>query len=75
MWRIILKHKHYKQRRGNIKMQVNTILSDDMTLDEKLAAIDAAIAEIQQKATNDKTTTSIDVPFDPADLTICVGCQ
>lgn len=56
-------------------MQVNTILSDDMTLDEKLAAIDAAIAEIQQKATNDKTTTSIDVPFDPADLTICVGCQ
>ena len=47
-----------------------------MSLDEKLAAIDAmmatAVANAQQ--TND-TTGKVVAPLDPADLTMCLGCQ
>ncbi len=57
-------------------MQANTIISDDMTLDEKLAAIDAAMASAmataQQKV---QAATGIAVQADPADLTMCLGCQ
>lgn len=57
-------------------MQANTIISDDMTLDEKLAAIDAAmanaVATAQQQA---NTNGTVSAPLDPADLTMCLGCQ
>jgi len=57
-------------------MQANTILSDSMTLDEKLAAIDAAMAsavlQAQQASDDNKNTVA---PLDPADLTMCLGCQ
>lgn len=56
-------------------MQANTILSDSMTLDEKLAAIDAAMASAvlqAQQAGSDNNTVA---PLDPADLTMCLGCQ
>lgn len=54
-------------------MNANTLISDDMTLEEKLAAIDAAMqnAQIAQK-TDDATA---DAPVDPADLFMCEGCQ
>ena len=55
-------------------MNANTIISDDMTLDEKLAAIDAAMSSA---VTNAQKTSSSNAaaPIDPADLTMCLGCQ
>ena len=47
-----------------------------MTLDEKLAAIDAAMQAAQQQADEDaQQNGSIAAPIDPADLTMCEGCQ
>jgi len=46
-----------------------------MTLDEKLAAIDAAMAAAVQNAQQTSSTGSISVQADPADLTMCLGCQ
>lgn len=58
-------------------MNASTIIKDDMTLDQKLAAIDAAMAAAMQQAQDDAKkkgiTTVVDV--DPADLTMCEGCQ
>jgi len=74
MWRIIIKHKHYKIRNGeNINMNANAILSEEMTLDEKLAAIDAAMAAAVTNA--QQTSGTVNAPLDPADLTMCLGCQ
>lgn len=57
-------------------MNASTIINDQMTLEEKLAAIDAAMAVAQQQADEDaKATGSIAAPLDPADLTMCEGCQ
>jgi hypothetical protein len=77
MWRIILKHKHYKIRnRGHTNMSVNanTIISEEMSLDQKLAAIDAMMASAVANAQS-TSSTGISAPLDPADLTMCVGCQ
>ena len=57
-------------------MNASTIISDNMTLEEKLAAIDAAMANAQAQADDDaKANGSIAAPLDPADLTMCEGCQ
>lgn len=53
-------------------MNAGTLINDEMTLDEKLAAIDAAMAEAQAEA---KATNPLAAPLDPADLTMCEGCQ
>lgn len=45
-------------------------LTDEMTLDEKLAMIDQMMANAVIKARENP-----DVPFDPALLTICDGCE
>lgn len=52
-------------------MNANAIITDDMTLDEKLAAIDKAMEEqvAVAKAANPSA------PIDPASLTICDGCE
>ena len=57
-------------------MNASQIISEDMTLEEKLKAIDEAIAAAQNKAKIDanKNNTSF-VPVDPSDLTMCEGCQ
>ena len=57
-------------------MNASNIISDDMTLEEKLAAIDAAMAaaNAQAKAQADAAGT-IFAPVDPADATMCLGCQ
>lgn len=46
-------------------------LTPEMTLEQKLAAIDAALeqAEAQQRA------AGIDAPIDPATLVTCDGCE
>lgn len=46
-------------------------INDTMTLDEKLVAIDAGIAAANPVFAGNNSTA----PIDPADLTMCVGCQ
>lgn len=57
-------------------MNASTIIKEDMTLEEKLAAIDAAMAAAQSQ-TDDQARASGDdaAPIDPADAFMCVGCQ
>lgn len=55
-------------------MNANNIMYDDMTLEEKLAVIDAAI-QVAQTDYNIKNGRPLDAPVDPADLTTCEGCQ
>lgn len=57
-------------------MNATQIINDDMTLEEKLAAIDQAMANAQAVA-NDQAQASgrVAAPLDPADLTMCEGCQ
>lgn len=59
-------------------MNASQIISEDMTLEEKLAAIDQAMANAQAQAqqdASDKGLGQVIAPLDPADLTMCVGCQ
>lgn len=57
-------------------MNASTIINDEMTLEEKLAAIDAAMANAQAQADEDaKAKGQIAAPIDPADATMCIGCQ
>lgn len=57
-------------------MNASTIINDTMTLDEKLAAIDAAMAAAQAVADDQAQASGmIAAPLDPADLTMCEGCQ
>lgn len=57
-------------------MNANKILNDDMTLEEKLAAIDLAMKNAQEQANEEAAQNgSIAAPLDPAELTMCEGCQ
>ena len=57
-------------------MNASQIISDDMTLEEKLAAIDQAMQYAQAQADEEATSNgTIAAPLDPADLTMCEGCQ
>ena len=57
-------------------MKANDIITDDMTLEEKLSAIEAAMAAAQQQANDDAKRQGVAVaPLDPASLTICNGCE
>jgi len=53
-------------------MNANTIIDDNMSLEEKLAAIDMAMANAQAVARQANPGAA---PLDPADLTMCEGCQ
>ena len=53
-------------------MNANEIIKEEMTLEEKLAAIDAAVQTAQ---VNHKKASPGAAPLDPADLTQCEGCQ
>lgn len=57
-------------------MNASAILNDDMTLEEKLAAIDAAMANAQEEANEMAAAQGrVAAPVDPADLMMCEGCQ
>ena len=57
-------------------MNANTIINDDMTLEEKLAAIEKAMANAQEQANEEAASRGeIAAPIDPADATMCLGCQ
>lgn len=53
-------------------MNATLIINDEMTLEEKLAAIDAAMQTAQVEHQKANPTAA---PLDPADLTMCEGCQ
>ena len=55
-------------------MNANNVIKDDMTLEEKLAAIDAAM-KTETVEFNKKNGRPVDAPVDPSDLTMCEGCQ
>ena len=57
-------------------MNASSILSDDMTLEEKLQAISDAMEHAQHTANEAAASRGeIAAPLDPADLTMCEGCQ
>ncbi len=57
-------------------MNASAIISEDMTLEEKLAAIDSAMANAQAVADDQaQASGQISAPLDPAELTMCEGCQ
>lgn len=57
-------------------MNASTIINDDMTLDEKLAAIEQAMQNAQAQANEEAAKNgAVAAPIDPADLTMCEGCQ
>lgn len=57
-------------------MNATQIISEDMTLEEKLKAIDAAMKAAQAQADEDaKAQGTVSAPLDPAMLTMCEGCQ
>ncbi len=57
-----------------MSVNANTIISEEMSLDEKLAAIDAMMATAVVNA-QQTSSTGVVAPLDPADLTMCLGCQ
>lgn len=57
-------------------MNANAILNDDMTLEEKLEAIEKAMENAQEQANEEAASRGeVAAPIDPADATMCVGCQ
>jgi len=58
-------------------MNASTIINEDMTLEEKLAAIDAAMQKAQEQAAEEAKQKGVInfAPLNPADLTICEGCE
>lgn len=58
-----------------MSVNANTVIKEDMSLDEKLAAIDAMMANAVANAQTQTSTGSVVVQPDPADLTMCLGCQ
>ena len=57
-------------------MNASTIITDDMTLEEKLSAIDAAMKAAQEAANEQaKKSGTVTAPFAPASLTICAACE
>ena len=55
-------------------MNANKVIKEEMTLDEKLAAIDAMMVS-GAKDFNKANGRPDNAPVDPADLTMCEGCQ
>lgn len=55
-------------------MDASKIINDQMTLEEKLAAIDAAMKSGAQEL-NKKNGRPLNTPVDPASLTSCDGCE
>ncbi len=57
-------------------MNSNAIITEEMTLEEKLAAIDQAMLNAQAVADDQaRASGHTAAPLDPAELTMCEGCQ
>ena len=54
----------------------NAIINDEMSLEEKLAAIDMAMKNAQEQANEEAAANgNIAAPIDPQDFLMCEGCQ
>ena len=54
----------------------NAIISDEMTLEEKLAAIDAAMENAQAQAAEEAAVNGqTAAPIDPQEFLMCDSCQ
>lgn len=53
-------------------MNANEIINDEMSLEEKLKAIEVAMVKAQE---DHREKFPGEAPLDPADLTSCEGCQ
>lgn len=54
----------------------SAIINDEMTLEEKLAAIDQAMANAQAQANEEaEANGNMAAPIDPQDFLMCEGCQ
>lgn len=58
----------------NKYMNVNSLINDTMSLDEKLKAIDEALKNAQAVENEQRVSAGL-APLDPALLTICDGCE
>jgi hypothetical protein len=57
-------------------MNANAIINDTMSLEEKLQAISDAMEQAQVSANQTAARMGLTAaPVDPADLTMCEGCQ
>jgi len=57
-------------------MNASKIITEEMTLQEKLDAIDKAMKAAQEQAQEEaKQNGMVVAPLDPASLTICDGCE
>lgn len=57
-------------------MNANDIITEDMTLEQKLAAIDAAMRKAQEESDKTRKKAGLPpVPIDPSDATQCFGCS
>ena len=57
-------------------MNANSIITNEMTLEEKLKAIDEAMKKVQEEQNVERVAAGLPpVMIDPADLTMCEGCQ
>ena len=57
-------------------MNANAIINDTMSLEEKLQAISDAMEQAQTSANQTAARMGLAAaPVDPADLTMCEGCQ
>ena len=57
-------------------MNASQIINDEMTLEEKLQAISDAMEQAQSTANEAAARRGeVAAPLDPADLTMCEGCQ
>jgi hypothetical protein len=57
-------------------MNASAIINEKMTIEEKLAAIDAAMQAAQDQANNAAIANgTVAAPLDPQDLLMCDGCQ
>ena len=57
-------------------MNASAIINDNMTLEEKLQAISDAMEQAQTTANEAAAKRGeMAAPIDPADLTMCEGCQ
>lgn len=58
-------------------MNANAIITEDMTLEERLKAIDDAVAAAMAQATGQSSSSSngVVIQDDPQNLLMCEGCQ
>lgn len=59
-----------------MSLLTDQLKNEEMTLDEKLAAIDKMMnSKEMAEDFNRKNGRPLDAPVDPSEATLCIGCQ